>query len=164
MCKDDSDVNENGKKVIGLDWQNNNSARALRIFVYFVPVTARLRRENAFFYVLPRTQDDDFLFLFLNFDTVFYNSTPEKDSCQHSTNWTKGNKRDKVWRSATSLFVSSAKHRHYEKTLKSSGKCFIYGKLLRHTNKVSLRFLLRDTLHEAFFTGYQEGNIIDNHS
>ena len=62
------------------------------------------------------------------------------------------------------LFVSSAKHRHYEKTLKSSGKCFIYGKLLRHTNKVSLRFLLRDTLHEAFFTGYQEGNIIDNHS
>ena len=116
------------------------------------------------FYVLPRTQDDDFLFLFLNFDTVFYNSTPEKDSCQHSTNWTKGNKRDKVWRSATSLFVSSAKHRHYEKTLKSSGKCFIYGKLLRHTNEVSLRFLLRDTLHEAFFTGYQEGNIIDNHS
>ena len=59
----------------------------------------------------------------------------------------------------------SAKHRHYE--LKSSGKCFIYGKLLRrHTNKVSLRFLLCDTLHayEAFFTGYQEGNIVDNHS
>ena len=62
------------------------------------------------------------------------------------------------------FFVSSAKHRHYEKTLKSSGKCFIYGKLLRHTNKVSLRFLLHDTLHEAFFTGYQEGDIIDNHS
>ena len=41
---------------------------------------------------------------------------------------------------------------------------FIYGKLLRHTNKVSPRFLLRDTLHEAFFTEYQEGNIIDNHS
>ena len=53
---------------------------------------------------------------------------------------------------------------HYEKTLKSSGKCFIYGKLLRHTNKVSLRFLLCDTLHEAFFTGYQEGNIVNNHS
>ena len=62
------------------------------------------------------------------------------------------------------FFVSSAKHRHYEKTLKSSGKYFIYGKLLRHTNKVSLRFLLRDTLHEAFFTAYQEGNIVDNHS
>ena len=62
------------------------------------------------------------------------------------------------------LFVSSAKHRHYEKMLKSSGKCFIYGKLVRHTNKVPLRFLLRDTLHEAFFTGNLEGNIIDNHS
>jgi len=49
------------------------------------------------------------------------------------------------------VFVSSVKHRHYEKTLKSSGKCFIYGKLLRHTNKVSLRFLLRDALHEPFF-------------
>ena len=60
--------------------------------------------------------------------------------------------------------VSSAKHRHYEKTLKSSGKRFIYGKLLRHTNKVSLRFLLRDTLHEASFTWHQEGNTIDNHS
>ena len=60
--------------------------------------------------------------------------------------------------------VSSAKHRHYEKTLKSSGKRFVYGKLLRHTNKVSLRFLLRDTLHEASFTGHQEGNTMDNHS
>ena len=60
--------------------------------------------------------------------------------------------------------MSSAKHRHYEKTLKSPGKCFIYGKLLLHANKVSLRFLLRDTLHEAFFSWYQEGNIVDNHS
>ena len=40
------------------------------------------------------------------------------------------------------IFVSSAKHRHCEKTLKSSGKGVIHGKLLRHTNKVSLRFLL----------------------
>ena len=31
-------------------------------------------------------------------------------------------------------------------------------------NKLSMKFLLRDTLHEAFFTGYQEGNIIDNRS
>ena len=51
-----------------------------------------------------------------------------------------------------------------EKTAKLSGKCFMCGKLLRHTNKVSLRFLLRDILHESFFTGYQDGNIIDNHS
>ena len=62
------------------------------------------------------------------------------------------------------ILASSAKQRHYEKTLKFSGKCFIYGKLLRHTNKVSLRFLLRHILLKVFFTGYQEGNIVDNHS
>ena len=27
LGNDDSDVNEKGKKAIGLDWQNNNSAR-----------------------------------------------------------------------------------------------------------------------------------------
>ena len=40
------DVNENDKKAIGLDGQNNNSARASRFFVYFLAVSARLRREN----------------------------------------------------------------------------------------------------------------------
>ena len=36
FCNDDSDVNENDKeKTIGLDWQNNNSARASRFFVHF---------------------------------------------------------------------------------------------------------------------------------
>ena len=47
LSKDDGDVNENGKKAIGLDLQNNNFARASRFFVYFFAVTARLRRENA---------------------------------------------------------------------------------------------------------------------
>ena len=60
--------------------QNNNFAGASCFFVHFFVVTARLRRENAYFHVLWRTwtQDNNFLFLFLNFDTVFYNSTPEK--------------------------------------------------------------------------------------
>ena len=44
---DDGDVNENANKVIGLDWQNNNFARASRFFVHVLAVTARLRRENA---------------------------------------------------------------------------------------------------------------------
>ena len=30
----DSDGNENGKKAIGLDWQNNSSSRASRFFVH----------------------------------------------------------------------------------------------------------------------------------
>ena len=44
---DDGDVNENDKKAIGLDWHNNNFARASLFFVNFFAVTARLRRENA---------------------------------------------------------------------------------------------------------------------
>ena len=43
---DDGDGNENGKKAIGLDWQNN-FARASRFIVHFFAVTSRLRRENA---------------------------------------------------------------------------------------------------------------------
>ena len=30
----DGDVNEKGKKVIGLDWQNNNFARFITLFLY----------------------------------------------------------------------------------------------------------------------------------
>ena len=61
---DDGDGNENGKKAIGLDWQNNNFARASRFFVhFFFAYAAGLQRESAY-------GDKDFLFLFLNFDTV----------------------------------------------------------------------------------------------
>ena len=47
LSNDDVDGNENGKKAIGLDWQNNNFARASRFFVHFFAVSARLRRETA---------------------------------------------------------------------------------------------------------------------
>ena len=55
LSNDDGDANENGKKTIGLDWQNNNSARVSRFFVHFFAVSARVRRENAKFHVLSRT-------------------------------------------------------------------------------------------------------------
>ena len=42
--------NEDGKKLIGLDWQNSNFARALRIFVHFLAVVARLHQETPFFF------------------------------------------------------------------------------------------------------------------
>ena len=48
----DDDGNENGKKAIGLDKQNNNFAR---FFAHFFAVVARLRRETAQFHVLLRT-------------------------------------------------------------------------------------------------------------
>ena len=46
LANNDGDINENGKKVIGLDWQNNNSARASCLFVNFFAVTAQLQHEN----------------------------------------------------------------------------------------------------------------------
>ena len=63
--------NENGKKAIGLDKQNNNFARASRFFVHFSTVIARLQSETAKFHVLSRTGkiDNNLLFRFLNFDT-----------------------------------------------------------------------------------------------
>ena len=45
LSKDDGDGNENGKKAIGLDWQNNNFARASCFLVNFFTVVARLQRE-----------------------------------------------------------------------------------------------------------------------
>ena len=47
LSNDDDDGNENGKKAISLDKQNNNFARASRFFVHFFAVVARLRRETA---------------------------------------------------------------------------------------------------------------------
>ena len=34
LSNDDGDVNENDKKAIGLDWQNNNFARASRFSLF----------------------------------------------------------------------------------------------------------------------------------
>ena len=53
--------------------ETNNFSLASCFFVHFVAVVARLRCETAQFYVLWRTrltQDNEPLFLFLNFDTV----------------------------------------------------------------------------------------------
>ena len=43
------------QKAMGLDWQNNNFARASRFFVYFLAVVVRLQSESASFHVLSRT-------------------------------------------------------------------------------------------------------------
>ena len=47
LRKDVGDVNENGIKAIGLDWQKFNFARASRFLVHFLAVVARLRRETS---------------------------------------------------------------------------------------------------------------------
>ena len=46
LSNEDGDGNENGIKPIGLDWQNNNFARASRFFVHFLAVVERLQRES----------------------------------------------------------------------------------------------------------------------
>ena len=46
LSNDDRDANENGKKAIGLDWQNNDSTRALHVFVNFLTVTGQVQCEN----------------------------------------------------------------------------------------------------------------------
>ena len=47
LSNDVGDGNENGKKAIGLDWQNNHFARAARFIVNFFAVNAQLRRETS---------------------------------------------------------------------------------------------------------------------
>ena len=46
LSNDNGNINENGTKDIGLDWQNNNFARASRFFVVYFAVTTQLQREN----------------------------------------------------------------------------------------------------------------------
>ena len=85
------DCNKNGKRAAGFDWQKSNFARASRIFLHVFVVDARLQSETSYFHALWRTWTQlDNNFLFLKFDTVLQNSTPEKF--------------DKVWSSANSLF------------------------------------------------------------
>ena len=85
LTNDDGDVNENGKKAKGLHEQNNDSARASRFFVHFFAVAARLRRRENAHANIPLvgnvkkwTQDNEFVFLFLIFDAVFKNLSPEE--------------------------------------------------------------------------------------
>ena len=62
LRRNDGDGNENGKKAIGLDKQNNNFACASRFFVHLLAVIATTAHKN-------------FLFLFVNLDTVLSDST-----------------------------------------------------------------------------------------
>ena len=47
LSNDDGDINENGRKSIGLEWQNNNFPRESLFFVNFFAIVARLRRETS---------------------------------------------------------------------------------------------------------------------
>ena len=49
---DNGDGTENGKKALGLDWQNNNFARASRVFVHFRSRRWREHKATIFFFFL----------------------------------------------------------------------------------------------------------------
>ena len=62
----DGDGNENGKKAIGLDWQNNNFARASHFFSHFFAVAARLQRASAEFHICRGREDKATTFFFFS--------------------------------------------------------------------------------------------------
>ena len=67
LSKDDGGGNENDKKATGLVQQHNSFARRSRL------LSRRCKMEVpnfTFFFLRTGTQDNNFPFLFLNFDTV----------------------------------------------------------------------------------------------
>ena len=99
------DVSKKGKKAIGtIDWQNNKIGRASPFLLF---LCRHCRTTTQKFLISHFVEDmntrQDFLFLFLNFDTVFWNSTPEKN-CQHLTNWTRWNEHVEVDRGSPEFF------------------------------------------------------------
>ena len=91
LRNDAGDGKENWKKASGLYPQNNNSGRASRLCVRFLVVVAWLRRETS---QLPALRSrwarlKNFLFLFLNLDTVLSELTPESfaNIWQSELNW-----------------------------------------------------------------------------
>ena len=63
------------KKPIGLDWQNNNFARASPFVVHFFAVAARIQREKVPNFTFCRGREHKttiFFFLFLNFTKILF--------------------------------------------------------------------------------------------
>ena len=92
---------ERQKRVKGLDGQNNNSARASRIFLCRHCATTTWNLISHFVENLNTRQQLSLSFPELQYSLLEFNF---RKNCQHLTNWNRSNKRDKVWSSATSLF------------------------------------------------------------
>ena len=87
LSNDDGDVNENGKKAIGLDWQNNNFARASGFFCTFLcshctTTTWKCQISRFMEYVKTR-QRLSFPFPELRYSLSEFNS---RENCQHLIN------------------------------------------------------------------------------
>ena len=104
LSNDDGDGNENGKKAIGFDQWNNNFARASRFFVHSFAFKTKTWKclISCFVENVNTRQQLSFSFPELRYSLLEFIS---RKICQHLTNWTGSNRRDKVWSSANSLFM-----------------------------------------------------------
>ena len=103
LSNGDGDVNENGKKAKGVDWQNNNFARASRFSLpslhdYDVKMRVIFTSSGGREHTWRRLS---FSFPELRHSLLEFSS---RKICQHLTNRTWWNKRDKVLRSTNSPF------------------------------------------------------------
>ena len=82
FSNDDGDGNEIVKKRIGLDWQNNNFARASLFYTFLCRHCTTTTWKCLSFIFLWRTlpSDDELFFLFLNLQTVSKKTTSRKFS------------------------------------------------------------------------------------
>ena len=95
LSNDDGDVNENGIKAIGLDWQNNTFFFCRRC------TTTTWKCLISRFVEDVNTRQ----WLFFTFPGLWYSLRIQLQKiCQHLTNWPSWNKCDEVWGSANLLF------------------------------------------------------------
>ena len=99
------DVNENGKKALGLDWQNNTSARASSFFVHFFDMhwMTTVWKCLISYTVEDMNSKQRLWFSFPELCYTLLVFTSRKNS-PHLMSWTRWNKRNEVWRRAFSLF------------------------------------------------------------
>ena len=93
LSNDGGDGSENGKKAMGLDWQNNNFARASRFFVHFFSVLHDYNvKVPTFTFCRERGHKTTTFFSFseLSYSLLEFNS---RKICQHLTNWASWNER-----------------------------------------------------------------------
>ena len=117
LSNDDGDGKEDGKNAIGLDWQNNNFARASRFLYISLP---SLHDYNVkvpnFTFCRGREQTTTTFFFFSELQSF---RIQLQKICRYLINWTSWNKRDKFWSSANSLFEWRFRNRRCRCCLRS---------------------------------------------
>ena len=105
LSNNEGNSNEDGKKAIGLDWQNNNFARASHFLYISWPSLHDCNVKVPNFMFCWGHEHKTTTFLFFSWTLIYSLSEFNcKQICQHLTNWMSWNKCDEVWSSQNSLF------------------------------------------------------------